>query len=278
MSVEGRRWVTRVGIDLVNWQQEEPAGLGRRRQLSGGGTSRMSREAQVRICERPGVKFPGPTRRRVYHLFSRPSCEPAWSATLSLFFEKMRLSRYRPQRYNGPHESPYSARCLKTAADLGTHLRNLLKQNEQLPVNEILARLIEMQDLITDGRWSIIDFQEELMTKNDEIRQLKSEIDALNDRKRIDSEMEHDGYVFWRIIDGKRTGPFCPPCWRRDNTLLPLKHVPGTYGGSHPSRRSIALFTKSSWFPLAQQARVNSAALRPLAEGGLTEISEERGR
>ena len=31
--------------------------------LQMGGTSRMSREAQVRICERLGVKFPGPTRR-----------------------------------------------------------------------------------------------------------------------------------------------------------------------------------------------------------------------
>ena len=48
---------------LVNWQQEEPVGLGRRRQPSGGGTSRMSREAQVRICERLGVQLPGPTRR-----------------------------------------------------------------------------------------------------------------------------------------------------------------------------------------------------------------------
>ena len=27
------------------------------------GTSRMSREAQVRICERLGVQLPGPTRR-----------------------------------------------------------------------------------------------------------------------------------------------------------------------------------------------------------------------
>jgi hypothetical protein len=33
-----------------------------RRQPSRGGTSRMMREYQVRICERPGVKFPGPTR------------------------------------------------------------------------------------------------------------------------------------------------------------------------------------------------------------------------
>ena len=36
-----------------------------RRQPSRGGTSRMTRECQVRICERLGVKFPGPTRHRL---------------------------------------------------------------------------------------------------------------------------------------------------------------------------------------------------------------------
>src|SRR5215510_12246451 len=35
-----------------------------RRQPSRGGTSRISREAYVRFCERLGVKFPGPTRQR----------------------------------------------------------------------------------------------------------------------------------------------------------------------------------------------------------------------
>src|SRR6476646_2322099 len=34
-----------------------------RRQPSCGGTSRMTREYQVRFCERLGVKFPGPTRQ-----------------------------------------------------------------------------------------------------------------------------------------------------------------------------------------------------------------------
>ena len=34
-----------------------------RRQPSCGGTSRMMREYHVRICERLGVKFPGPTRQ-----------------------------------------------------------------------------------------------------------------------------------------------------------------------------------------------------------------------
>jgi hypothetical protein len=35
-----------------------------RRQLSTGGTSRMTRERPVRFCEGLRVKFPGPTRRR----------------------------------------------------------------------------------------------------------------------------------------------------------------------------------------------------------------------
>src|SRR5713226_9263695 len=37
----------------------------RRRQPSRGGTSRMTRECQVRFCEGLGVKFPGPTRHEL---------------------------------------------------------------------------------------------------------------------------------------------------------------------------------------------------------------------
>ena len=47
----------------VNWQQEELAGFDGRRQPSMGGTSRISREVYVRICERLGVQVPGATRR-----------------------------------------------------------------------------------------------------------------------------------------------------------------------------------------------------------------------
>ena len=43
-----------------------------RRQHSGGGTSRMMREYHVRICERLGVKFPGPTRHERTSPILRP--------------------------------------------------------------------------------------------------------------------------------------------------------------------------------------------------------------
>src|ERR1039458_1663479 len=63
MPVEQREQVTRVEINRVNWQQEEPAGFGGRRQPLSGGTSRVNREVYARFCERLGVNLPGPTRR-----------------------------------------------------------------------------------------------------------------------------------------------------------------------------------------------------------------------
>jgi hypothetical protein len=45
-----------------------------RRQPSRGGTSRMTRECQVRFCEGLGVKFPGPTRQS-----RRSACAPLTS-------------------------------------------------------------------------------------------------------------------------------------------------------------------------------------------------------
>jgi hypothetical protein len=47
----------------VNGQPEELLVLAEAGRLPRGGTSRMNREVHVRICERPGAKFPGPTRQ-----------------------------------------------------------------------------------------------------------------------------------------------------------------------------------------------------------------------
>jgi RNA-directed DNA polymerase len=47
----------------VNGKPEEPVGSVEGRQPSSRGTSRVRRESQARICERLGVKLPGPTRQ-----------------------------------------------------------------------------------------------------------------------------------------------------------------------------------------------------------------------
>src|SRR5271157_2199598 len=61
MPVERRGWVTH-GVCWVNGRPEELSCLAGRRQPSLSGTSRTRRESHVRICERLGVRFPGPTR------------------------------------------------------------------------------------------------------------------------------------------------------------------------------------------------------------------------
>jgi hypothetical protein len=50
-----------------------------RRQPSRGGTSRMTRECQVRICEGLGVKFPGPTRHLRQRRWQRPMAGMLWT-------------------------------------------------------------------------------------------------------------------------------------------------------------------------------------------------------
>ena len=61
MPGERRGQVTRVEVgQLATGGTHHIDG---RRQPSSGGTSRISREAYVRICEGLGVRFPGPTRQ-----------------------------------------------------------------------------------------------------------------------------------------------------------------------------------------------------------------------
>jgi hypothetical protein len=60
MSVERRERVIAIWLGSTG-NGRNPMFNGRR-QPSRGGTSRMTRECQVRFCERLGVKFPGPTR------------------------------------------------------------------------------------------------------------------------------------------------------------------------------------------------------------------------
>jgi hypothetical protein len=63
MPVERRGWV--IAFEIGSTGNGRNPTFNGRRQPSCGGTSRMTRGCQVRICERLGVKFPGPTRPRL---------------------------------------------------------------------------------------------------------------------------------------------------------------------------------------------------------------------
>ena len=89
----------------VNRQREEPDGPDGRRQSLVGGTSRISREAYVRSCERLGVKFPGPTRR------SR-LCAPRLQ--LNFFGEVRERRPWAFQRDDRPEGDPFFVCLLLT--------------------------------------------------------------------------------------------------------------------------------------------------------------------
>src|ERR1700730_7045755 len=72
MPVERRGWV--IAFEIGSTGNGRNPIFNGRRQPSCGGTSRMTRECQVRICERLGVKFPGPTR---------PKCECRLAALMT---------------------------------------------------------------------------------------------------------------------------------------------------------------------------------------------------
>jgi hypothetical protein len=65
-NVRGAKgWAIGVRIDLVNQQWQEPTDCGGGRPLPMAGMSRVTGDCQARFCEWLGVKFPGPTRRRL---------------------------------------------------------------------------------------------------------------------------------------------------------------------------------------------------------------------
>jgi hypothetical protein len=83
-----------------------------RRQPSRGGTSRMMREYQVRICERLRVKFPGPTRQS--RRFDRPP------ATRSTDINRpARLVRFVPlKRHHSTTSSEQKAKSIFSSLSL----------------------------------------------------------------------------------------------------------------------------------------------------------------
>ena len=104
-----------------------------RRQPSRGGTSRMSREAHVRICERLGVQFPGATRLlRAVINGGHPNDEPVGPR-----WGKVEPALRRRRRSH----SPTAPRCLRaarygrTTCDLRrTGFRPLLAAAEWFPL------------------------------------------------------------------------------------------------------------------------------------------------
>jgi hypothetical protein len=109
---------------------------------------------------------------------------------------------------------------LKTASDLIKGIKESLAARDVKP-NEVLDRIIEIQNLISDGRVAVIDAQEQLAEKNRTIQALQDEIRRLQEQlsKRRQGHV-HDNAV-WRVLDeGVEEGPYCPNCFEKTGTFI----------------------------------------------------------
>jgi hypothetical protein len=126
---------------------------------------------------------------------------------------------------------------LKTAYDLSKGVRDALKSRE-VKLDEVTARMIEIQDLITEGRSALIDAQEELFKKNEELASMRRKVSELEVAISKKDELTFLHGVYWRtsqIKDGEDAegngrshvyydGPFCPLCKDVDTKAVRMNH------------------------------------------------------
>ena len=118
---------------------------------------------------------------------------------------------------------------LKAAADLTRILRDAAKAGTMKP-DEFAGRVGEIYDYIVDSK-------DALVQAKDKIQELKAKLETISDRQEISNQLAHDGYVYWRKPpEGTTSGPYCVFCWEKEDRLVPLTHIPGTYG-AHASKQ-----------------------------------------
>ena len=109
---------------------------------------------------------------------------------------------------------------LKTASDLVTRVRDALASRD-VKLDEVLARIIEIQGLISDGRTALIDAQEDILSKNREISALEKENQKLQGQlSKKQQGRIHDNAVWKQLEDGTEEGPYCPNCYEKTGNFI----------------------------------------------------------
>jgi hypothetical protein len=135
---------------------------------------------------------------------------------------------------------------LKTASELATRLREALGRGD-VKLDEVLARIIELQGFISDGRAALIDVQEEVHTKNEEIRSLNQQLRSIADKAELSKDLIFDGAVYWRKSEGPDAkSPFCAVCWDTDQKLVRCQNYgTDTYDSGVMTKYFCVVHTKS---------------------------------
>jgi hypothetical protein len=126
---------------------------------------------------------------------------------------------------------------LKTASELTTRLREALISRE-VKLDEVVGRIIEVQDMISDGRTALIDAQDQLLKKNAEIQKLTEQVRKLEAAFATEHSFQFRQGVYWKAVEHDEgmtdpegneilivhwDGPFCPTCKDADQKAVRLR-------------------------------------------------------
>jgi hypothetical protein len=93
-----------------------------------------------------------------------------------------------------------------TAVSLATKAYDLSKK----------ASSLELQETIMSLREAIVD-------SRDQILELRTRIQELEAEARKSAEMQYEAPVYWKISGDKKDGPYCQPCWDKDQLAIRLQ-------------------------------------------------------
>ncbi|MGA2632386.1 MAG: hypothetical protein ABSG54_19505 [Terriglobia bacterium] len=98
-------------------------------------------------------------------------------------------------------------------------LKEIAKDRKQADIDEKLQIVYDV----------VFNMQHGMFNLEDEARRLRAENEQLKSTKDIESQLTFDGKVYWRTVDNKKNGPFCPNCWHdpKSRQLVPLQHLGG---------------------------------------------------
>jgi hypothetical protein len=109
---------------------------------------------------------------------------------------------------------------LKTASDLTTRVREALSSRE-VKLDEVVARIIEVQGLISDGRTALIDVQEQILEKNRTISELEHANRDLQERLSKKKQGRVHDNAAWKVLDdNSEGGPYCPNCYEKTGNFI----------------------------------------------------------
>jgi hypothetical protein len=99
-------------------------------------------------------------------------------------------------------------------------LRLAKEMAKNLKQTDISEKLQEVYDLVADMRHQIFNLE-------DESRRLQRENEQLRDDKEVEKQLVFEQGVYWRVVNGKRDGPFCPYCRDADKKLVHTENLGG---------------------------------------------------